>query len=102
MLIFISKGARIVICGAISQYNSHKVIGPSNYLSLLVNRASMKGMVVFDYAKDYGMAQKEMRDWMLNGELIANEDIYEGIENFHDIFLKLFNGEKIGKLILKI
>ena len=43
-----------------------------------------------------------MRDWMLNGELIANEDIYEGIENFHEIFLKLFNGEKIGKLILKI
>ena len=101
MMIFISRGARIVICGAISQYNQ-KPVGPSNYLSLLVNRATMKGMVVFDYAKDYAFAQKEMRDWMLNGELIANEDIYEGIENFHDIFLKLFNGEKIGKLILKI
>ena len=102
MLIFISKGARIVICGAISQYNSHKVIGPSNYLSLLVNRASMKGMVVFDYAKDYGMAQKEMRDWILEGKLKSNEDIYEGIENFHEVFLKLFNGEKKGKLILKL
>ena len=102
MLIFISKGARIVICGAISQYNSQKVIGPSNYLSLLVNRASMKGMVVFDYAKDYGLAQKEMRDWILSGKLKSNEDIYEGIENFHEIFLKLFNGEKKGKLILKL
>ena len=102
MLIFISKGARIVICGAISQYNSHKVIGPSNYLSLLVNRASMKGMVVFDYAKDYGMAQKEMRDWILEGKLKSNEDIYKGIENFHEVFLKLFNGEKKGKLILKL
>ena len=49
MLIFISKGARIVICGAISQYNSQKVVGPSNYLSLLVNRASMKGMVAVSY-----------------------------------------------------
>ena len=102
MLIFISKGARIVICGAISQYNSQKVVGPSNYLSLLVNRASMKGMVVFDYAKDYGLAQKEMRDWILTGKLKSNEDIYEGIENFHEIFLKLFNGEKKGKLILKL
>ena len=102
MLIFISKGARIVICGAISQYNSQKVVGPSNYLSLLVNRASMKGMVVFDYAKDYGLAQKEMRDWILSGKLKSNEDIYEGIENFHEIFLKLFNGEKKGKLILKL
>ena len=102
MLIFISKGARIVICGAISQYNSQKVVGPSNYLSLLVNRASMKGMVVFDYAKHYGLAQKEMRDWILSGKLKSNEDIYEGIENFHEIFLKLFNGEKKGKLILKL
>ena len=102
MLIFISKGARIVICGAISQYNSQKVVGPSNYLSLLVNRASMKGMVVFDYAKDYGLAQKEMRDWILTGKLKSNEDIYEGIENFHEIFLKLFNGDKKGKLILKL
>ena len=102
MLIFISNGARIVICGAISQYNSQKVVGPSNYLSLLVNRASMKGMVVFDYAKDYGLAQKEMRDWILSGKLKSNEDIYDGIENFHEIFLKLFNGEKKGKLILKL
>ena len=102
MLIFISKGARIVICGAISQYNSQKIVGPSNYLSLLVNRASMKGMVVFDYAKDYGLAQKEMRDWILSGKLKSNEDTYEGIENFHEIFLKLFNGEKKGKLILKL
>ena len=102
MLVFISKGARIVICGAISQYNSQKVIGPSNYLSLLVNRASMKGMVVFDYAKDYGLAQKEMREWIVDGKLKSNEDIYEGIENFHEIFLKLFNGEKKGKLILKL
>ena len=102
MLIFISRGARIVVCGAISQYNSQKVIGPSNYLSLLVNRASMKGMVVFDYVKDYGLAQNEMRDWILEGKLKTNEDVYDGIENFHEIFLKLFNGEKKGKLILKL
>ena len=45
----ITRGARIVICGAISQYNNTSAVkGPSNYLSLLVNRASMKGMVVFD------------------------------------------------------
>ena len=98
MLIFISKGARIVVCGAISQYNSQKVIGPSNYLSLLVNRASMKGMVVFDYVKDYGLAQNEMRDWILEGKLKTNEDVYDGIENFHEIFLKLFNGKKITQI----
>jgi len=95
--------ARIVICGAISQYNNKEaVVGPSNYLSLLVNRASMQGMVVMDYAKDYGMAAKEMGGWMMQGKLKSKEDIYEGIENFHETFERLFSGEKLGKLVLKV
>ncbi len=95
--------ARVVICGAISQYNNKKeVIGPSNYLSLLVNRATMQGMVVLDYATDYGKAAQEMGMWMMQGELKSREDIYEGIENFHETFLRLFSGDKMGKLILKV
>tara|TARA_B110000263_G_C15304060_1_gene509407 strand:+ start:757 stop:1758 length:1002 start_codon:yes stop_codon:yes gene_type:complete len=100
-LIFLRKNARIIICGAISQYNK-KPIGPSNYLSLLVNRATMKGIVVFDYADRYKIAMKEMAGWILSGQLKSKEDIYEGIENFHETFLRLFNGKKLGKLILKI
>ena len=95
--------ARIVICGAISQYNNTTPVkGPSNYMSLLVNRASMKGMVVFDYAKDYQKASQQMGLWMQQGKLISKEDIYEGIENFHETFLRLFSGEKTGKLVLKV
>ena len=95
--------ARIVICGAISQYNNTTAVkGPSNYMSLLVSRASMKGMVVFDYAKDYGKAAQQMGQWMMQGKLKSKEDIYEGIENFHETFLRLFSGEKMGKLVLKI
>ncbi len=95
--------ARVVICGAISQYNNKKAVkGPSNYLSLLVNRATMQGMVVMDYAKDYGKAGMEMGMWMAQGKLKSREDVYEGIENFYDTFLRLFSGQKMGKLILKI
>lgn len=95
--------ARVVICGAISQYNNKTPIkGPSNYLSLLVNRASMKGMVVFDYAKDYNKAAQQIGQWMMQGKLKSKEDIYEGIENFHETFLRLFSGKKAGKLILKV
>ncbi|MBW1296140.1 NADP-dependent oxidoreductase [Aquimarina litoralis] len=95
--------ARIVICGAISQYNNmNNVQGPKNYLSLLVNRATMQGMVVMDYAKDYGKAAKEMGGWLAQGKLKSKEDVYEGIENFHDTFLRLFSGEKMGKLVLKV
>ena len=95
--------ARIVICGAISQYNNKTAIkGPSNYLSLLVNRASMKGMVVFDHAKDYQTAAMQMGQWMAQGKLKSKEDVYEGIENFYETFLRLFSGEKLGKLVLKV
>ena len=95
--------ARIVICGAISQYNNTTAVkGPSNYLSLLVNRATMQGMVVFDYAKGYGAAAKQMGHWMAEGKLKSREDVYEGIENFHATFTRLFSGEKLGKLVLKV
>ena len=97
------RHARVVICGAISQYNNKTAIkGPSNYLSLLVNRATMQGMVVFDYASRYAEAARDMGKWMAEGKLIAREDVYEGIENFPETYNRLFSGEKMGKLVLKV
>lgn len=94
--------ARIVICGAISQYNATTAVkGPSNYLSLLVNRASMTGMVVFDWADRYAEATRELAGWLTSGRLKTREDIAEGLEQFPEVLLKLFKGENIGKLVLK-
>ena len=95
--------ARVVICGAISQYNATEgVKGPANYLSLLVNRARMQGMVVFDYAARYGEAAREMGAWLAQGKLKSREDIVEGFDTFPAALLKLFRGENTGKLLLKI
>lgn len=99
----LARGARIPICGAISQYNATTSMqGPSNYMALLVMRARMEGFLVFDFAKDFPPALAEMAAWIANGQLKSREDVYEGIENFNDTFLRLFSGEKQGKLILKI
>ena len=99
----LARGARIVICGAISQYNNTTAVkGPSNYLSLLVNRATMRGMVVFDYAARYGEAMAEMAGWMREGKLKTREDIVLGLETFPETLLKLFKGENTGKLVLKV
>lgn len=99
----INLRARIVICGAISQYNNTvPVKGPSNYLSLLVNRAKMEGIVVFDNAKRYGHAAQEMAGWIAEGKLKAKEHVVEGIENFPDTLMMLFRGENFGKLCLKV
>src|SRR5262245_30084112 len=95
--------ARIVICGAISQYNNTgPVKGPANYLSLLVNRASMTGMVVFDYADRYAEAAREMAGWMAEGRLKSREDIVDGFTTFPETLLKLFTGENTGKLVLEV
>jgi NADPH-dependent curcumin reductase CurA len=95
--------ARIVICGAISQYNNTAPApGPKNYMSLLVNRARMEGMVVFDWAPRYAEAVQQMGQWMAEGRLKSREDIVEGFETFPETLLKLFRGENFGKLILKV
>jgi NADPH-dependent curcumin reductase CurA len=102
VLTHLAMHARIVICGAISQYNEAKMKGPSNYMSLLVNRASMTGMVVFDYAKRYAEAAQEMAGWMAAGQLKTREDVVEGFEKFPETLLMLFKGENTGKLVLKV
>ncbi len=93
---------RVVICGAISQYNNTgPVTGPSNYMSLLVSRARMEGFVVFDYAKRYPEAVAAMVGWIADGRLKSQEQIEDGIENFPAALLKLFEGGNFGKLILR-
>ena len=99
----LARGARIVICGAISQYNNTAPVkGPSNYLSLLVNRASMTGMVVFDYTNRYALAAREMADWIGEGKLKTREDIVDGFDSFPETLLKLFKGENLGKLLIRV
>jgi NADPH-dependent curcumin reductase len=95
--------ARIVICGAISQYNNTEPVkGPRNYLSLLVHRARMQGMVVFDYTDRFPHAIAELSGYLRNGRLKSREDVVVGIEQFPDALNRLFTGENFGKLVLQV
>ena len=103
VLACIARGARIIICGAISQYNENEVRGPVNYLMLLVQRASMTGMLVFDYADRYPEAIAELGGWYRAGRLVSRETVVTGsVEDFPETLLKLFEGANTGKLILAI
>ena len=97
----LARHARVVICGAISQYNSNAVAGPKNYLMLLVQHARMEGFVVFDYAARYGEGMTAMAGWLKDGSLRSKEDIVDGLETFPETLLKLFSGENFGKLAIK-
>ena len=100
----IARGARVVICGAISQYNAlEPPRGPANYMQLLVERASMTGFLVFDYADRYPEAIAQLAQWRRDGRLRSREDIVRGgLDQFPEVFLRLFRGENVGKLILEL
>ena len=103
-LVNLAMHARVVICGAISQYNADQPVpGPSNYMSLLVRRASMSGFLVFDYAAEYRTARRRLAAWVADGRIVAPETVVPGtIGDFHDVFLRLFSGDNVGKLVLDI
>ncbi|HEY0384238.1 MAG TPA: NADP-dependent oxidoreductase [Candidatus Elarobacter sp.] len=102
-LLNLARRARIVLCGAISQYNATTgVKGPSNYMMLLVTRSRMEGFVVFDYADRYPEGARQLAQWLKEGRLKSREHIVQGFETFPDTLLKLFAGENVGKLILEV
>jgi NADPH-dependent curcumin reductase len=99
----LNRKARVVICGAVSQYNNTTPVqGPKNYLNLLVVRGRMEGMVVFDYADRYHLAVKDIAQWMKEGKFKSREDVVDGLETFPATLNKLFTGENFGKLVLRV
>ncbi|MEV5833290.1 NADP-dependent oxidoreductase [Nocardia sp. NPDC052112] len=98
----LARGARVVLCGAVSQYNAAPR-GPANYMQLLVARATMTGFVIFDYAERYPEGVAQLAEWLRTGELRAQEDIVHGeVGDFPETLLELFNGRNLGKLILAL
>lgn len=101
----LARKARVIICGAISQYNNANSMpgeGPRNYLSLLVNRARMEGMVVFDYADRYPIAIAELAGYLKDGRMQSKEDTVQGLDTFPETLNKLFAGGNFGKLVLQV
>jgi len=100
----LARKARIVICGAISQYNATApAAGPRNYMALLVNRARMEGMVVFDYTERFPAAVAELAGYLKDGRLHSKEDVVPGgLPAFPAALLRLFSGANFGKLVLEV
>jgi NADPH-dependent curcumin reductase CurA len=103
VLTCLARGARVVICGAISQYNETQVRGPANYLMLLVARASMTGMLVFDYVDQYPQAMAELGGWLRDGKIVSREHVvHGGVDAFPETLLMLFDGVNTGKMVLAL
>ena len=72
-------------------------------MALLVRRATMTGFLVFDHASEFRVARQRMAAWVAEGRIIAPETIVPGtVADFHEVFLRLFSGDNLGKLVLDI
>lgn len=99
----ISFGGRIVVCGAISGYNSDKLIpGPYNYLNLISYSASMTGFLLRDYEHRFEEATAKLANWVEDGKIMFREDVVVGLENAPAALKRLFDGQNIGKVIVKV
>ena len=94
---------RVVICGAIANYNDTELApGPKNYLNLLIKRGRMEGFIVIDFMKRVPEAVAALAGWVMSGQLVDRVDVQEGLENAPTTLRRLFRGENVGKQLLKI
>ncbi len=97
----IAKGARVVICGAISQYNDlENVTGPRLYLRIPERNASMLGFTVDHFMEHFADWEAEMAGWIREGKLKLPEHIEEGIDSFPHAIVMLMTGGHKGKLLV--
>jgi NADPH-dependent curcumin reductase CurA len=98
----LARHGRIVLCGAVSNYNAEAPSGPRNYMNLLVRRARMEGFVVFDFMPRAAEALAEIVPLVTEGKIRYREDIRDGLENAPVALVDLYTGGNRGKLLVKI
>ena len=99
-LLNLAQGARVVICGFISQYNSKEIYGPKNYMKIVSARGVMNGIIVFDFVAEWPQAVIELSQWIAEGKIKVKEHIEQGLANFVPTLKMLYTGENFGKLVL--
>lgn len=101
-LMNLRDGARVALCGLISEYNAPAPVGVRNLWQLIVHSASINGLLVRDFIPRFAEGAAVMGGWLAAGQLVFDEDIDAGIENAFAAFMKLFSGGNDGKMILQI
>lgn len=103
MLAHIATGARVVVCGGISRYETGQMpAGPQNYFNLIFRRATMQGFIVIDWMAEFPAIRKRLAGFVNAGKLTYQEDIQKGFENAPKTLQRLFSGANRGKQILRI
>ncbi|HEX7310351.1 MAG TPA: NADP-dependent oxidoreductase [Gaiellaceae bacterium] len=98
----LNVGARIAICGQVSQYNLERPEPTFHPALLIVYRARMQGFLVTDYVHRFGEAIPKLARWVMNSDIRYREHVTEGLENAPRAFIGMLNGENRGKALVKL
>ncbi|CDO60219.1 Putative oxidoreductase YncB [Candidatus Phaeomarinobacter ectocarpi] len=103
VLTLINDNARIPLCGLISTYNAEgDVPGPYMFRNILMKRARVEGFIIIDFLERFAEGQAEMGQWLAEGKLKYRTDIVDGLETAPKALDRLFTGENIGKLLVRV
>jgi NADPH-dependent curcumin reductase len=104
VLLHTAQNARIVLCGAISQYNmpQDQMYGLKNYLSLIINRGTAQGFIILDYLDRAIEGLLCLTKWVEDGRIIQEIDMQHGFENIPATLARIFTGENLGKQLLQV
>ncbi len=103
----LNTGARIPLCGLISQYNATSLPEGPDRMSmlmaqLLIKRIKMQGFIIFDdYGHRYGEFAADMTQWLAQGKIHYREHLVQGLENAPDAFIGLLEGKNFGKMVVQ-
>lgn len=99
----LNTDARVAVCGQIALYNAEeRPMGPRKLGKLIESRARVEGFLVSDFSTRFETATAALRQWVTSGELDYRETVTDGLENAPEAFLGLFDGENIGKQVVRV
>ncbi|MDL2355985.1 MAG: NADP-dependent oxidoreductase [Pseudomonadota bacterium] len=97
--------ARIIICGAIAQYDGGldaPELAPRFLQHMLFKRASIQGILARDYTHRMDEMIKTVAPWVRRGEIVSQETYVDGFEQLPAALNSLFEGKNLGKLLVRI
>ena len=101
-LLNLRKGARVALCGLISEYNGLERVGARNLWSLIPAHASIRGVLATEFIEEFPAVRRQLEKWLIAGQLKIDEHIETGLENAYPAFMRLFDGSNNGKMLLKM
>ena len=97
-----NRGGRIIACGAVSQYHAARPLPMHDSLRFITHRLQLAGFVVYDYAKEFPAAQKQMAQWIKTKQLFYEEVIFDGLAQAPQRYAEVLRGKHVGRALIRV